>query len=72
MLIGVNCRDLRTLQVDFDRFESLAPELPAGFPWVAESGVRTAADARRVADLGYRLALVGSALMRSDDPAGLV
>ena len=39
---------------------------------VAESGLKTADDAAAVAGWGYRLALVGSALMRSDDPSGLV
>ena len=72
MLIGVNCRDLRTLEVDFPRFETLANRLPATLPWVAESGVQTAEQARHVADLGYRLALVGTALMRSDDPSAAV
>jgi indole-3-glycerol phosphate synthase len=70
-LIGVNTRDLRTLHVDPDRLAALAPELPAG-RCVAESGLHSAADAARVAAQGYRLALVGTALMRSDDPAGLI
>jgi len=70
-LVGVNTRDLRTLHVDPDRLAKLAPELPAG-QCVAESGLHDADDAARVAGLGYRLALVGTALMRSDDPAGLI
>jgi indole-3-glycerol phosphate synthase len=72
MLIGINCRDLRTLEVDFPRFEMLANQLPVALPWVAESGVQTAEQARHVADLGYRLALVGTALMRADDPSSAV
>ena len=68
LLIGVNCRDLRTLEVDFQRFETLAGQLPETIPWVAESGVQTAEQAAQVASLGYRLALVGTALMRSVDP----
>jgi indole-3-glycerol phosphate synthase len=70
-LVGVNTRDLRTLHVDPGRLASLAPELPAG-PCVAESGLHDAEDAARVAKLGYRLALVGTALMRSSDPAELI
>jgi indole-3-glycerol phosphate synthase len=70
ILAGVNCRDLKTLAVDFGRFETLAAALPAGLPAVAESGLEAPADAGRVAALGYRLALVGSALMRAGDPAG--
>ena len=69
VLTGVNCRDLRTLEVDFDRFESLASRLPAGLPTVAESGIATAADVQKITGLGYRLALVGSALMQSGDAA---
>ena len=68
MLIGVNCRDLRTLDVDFPRFEQLAGRLPPGMPWVAESGVTTPEQAGQVAGMGYDLALVGTALMRSEDP----
>jgi len=71
LLFGVNTRNLRSLHVDPDRLAKLAPALPAG-RCVAESGLHHADDAARVADLGYRLALVGTALMRSDDPAGLV
>jgi indole-3-glycerol phosphate synthase len=70
-LYGVNTRDLRTLHVDPDRLARLAPSLPAG-RCVAESGLHNADDATRVAGLGYQLALVGTALMRSDDPAALV
>ena len=69
LLLGVNCRNLRTLQVDFGRFAELAPQLPADLPWVAESGVDNPERAAEVAGLGYRLALVGTALMRADDPA---
>ena len=71
-LLGVNCRNLRSLQVDFEHFERMAPALPAGMPWVAESGVATAGQAATVARAGYRLALVGTALMRSADPAAAV
>jgi indole-3-glycerol phosphate synthase len=69
LLAGVNCRDLTTLQVVPERLLELAALLPAGVPHVAESGVTTAADARRIAAAGYELALVGSALMQASDPA---
>jgi indole-3-glycerol phosphate synthase len=68
VLAGVNCRNLRDLSVDFGRFAELAPRLPAHLPCVAESGIEGAAHAREVAKLGYRLALVGAALMRRPDP----
>ena len=71
LLAGVNCRDLATLEVVPGRLLELAPLLPGGVPPVAESGVADAEDARRLAAAGYRLLLVGSALMRDQDPAGL-
>ena len=71
LLVGVNTRNLRTLEVDSARLERLAPLLPDA-RCVAESGLKSADDAAAVAGLGYSLALVGSALMRSDDPAELI
>jgi indole-3-glycerol phosphate synthase len=71
LLAGVNSRDLQTLQVIPSRLEQLAGRLPRGIPRVAESGVGSAEDARRVAEAGYDLALVGSALMSGNDPATL-
>ena len=72
LLIGVNCRDLQTLQVVPDRFAELAPRLPHGWPAVAESGVASGKDARRMRRLGYRLALIGTALMSREDPVALL
>jgi indole-3-glycerol phosphate synthase len=71
LLAGVNSRDLATLQVVPSRLEQLARCLPTGIPRVAESGIGSAEDARRAAEAGYDLALVGSALMSGDDPAAL-
>ena len=68
LLLGVNCRDLATLQVVPGRLEELAPQLPAALPRVAESGLTAAADAARLAAAGYDLALVGSALMTGGRP----
>lgn len=72
LLVGVNCRDLATLQVVPDRLIELAKDLPANVLRVAESGVATPDDARRVATAGYDYALVGSALMTAADPTALV
>jgi indole-3-glycerol phosphate synthase len=72
VLVGVNCRDLSTLSVVPERFAELAPLLPPGAVAVAESGVATDGDACGVRLLGYRLALIGTALMREDDPAALL
>lgn len=71
LLFGVNTRNLRTLEVDTSRLKQLVAELPVG-PRVAESGIKAATDTSRVAAMGYSLALVGTALMRSDDPAALL
>jgi indole-3-glycerol phosphate synthase len=71
LLIGVNTRNLRTLAVDRSRLQNLAPLLPHA-RCVAESGLHVAADAAMVAGYGYRMALVGTALMRSDNPAALI
>jgi len=71
LLIGVNTRNLRTLEVDGDRLRNLASKLPDAI-CVAESGLHEPADAARVARWGYSMALVGTALMRSDNPAELV
>ncbi len=68
VLAGVNCRDLRDLNVRFERFAELAPFIPVELPTVAESGISSAADAATVSELGYELALVGSALMQSGRP----
>lgn len=72
LLIGVNARNLVTLEVDRERFVSLAPLLPITVPRVAESGLQTAEDVRDVARLGYNVALIGSALMRSPAAASLL
>jgi indole-3-glycerol phosphate synthase len=71
-LIGINTRDLRSFEVDKTRLERFGPLLPEGICSVAESGLLLADDAARVAEWGYQMALVGTALMRADDPAGLI
>lgn len=70
-LVGVNSRNLQTLQVVPDSLDALARTLPARYPRVAESGLATPADAARLARAGYSMALVGTALMSTDDPAAL-
>ncbi|MGH8141193.1 MAG: indole-3-glycerol phosphate synthase TrpC [Steroidobacteraceae bacterium] len=72
LLVGVNCRDLATLEVVPGRLTALAARLPAAAPRVAESGVLSGADAARLVAAGYDVALVGGALMQAADPAALV
>jgi indole-3-glycerol phosphate synthase len=69
VLMGLNCRNLETLAIDPRRFGVLRDKLPAGWPSVAESGVESPRDAAAVAALGYRLALVGTSLMKHKDAA---
>ena len=72
VLVGINCRDLETLKVVPQRFAALAPLLSADWLNVAESGVATSEDAREMRRLGYRLALIGTALMQSENPRALL
>ncbi len=71
-LVGVNQRDLVTFQVDHERAERMAAAIPAGVVKVAESGIRGADDARRLADAGYDALLVGESLVTSSQPAAAV
>jgi len=72
VLIGVNSRDLVTLAVDPSRFAALAPLLPDHLPWVAESGITRPEHAVEAVSLGYRLALAGTGLVTSPEPAATV
>jgi indole-3-glycerol phosphate synthase len=71
-LIGVNSRNLQTLALDPLRLKRFGPLLPGGVVCVAESGQHTAEDAADVAAWGYAMALVGTALMRADDPTMMI
>lgn len=71
-MIGVNARDLETLQVDAGVIEGLLPRIPAECVAVWESGVTGAADVRRAADVGADAVLVGSLLSAASDPAAAV
>jgi indole-3-glycerol phosphate synthase len=71
-IIGVNNRDLSTFAVSLETAELLAPELAGPGLTVAESGIWTRADARRMAACGYNAILVGEALVTSADPAALI
>ncbi len=66
--IGVNCRDLKTMEMDLTRHTEVARWLPDAVLRVAESGIKTAADVRRLRDVGYQAFLVGETLMRRGNP----
>jgi indole-3-glycerol phosphate synthase len=67
-IIGVNNRNLRTLAVDVDASFRLAARLPPGAVAVAESGLKTGADIRRLQAAGYRAFLIGERFMAAPDP----
>jgi indole-3-glycerol phosphate synthase len=71
-IIGVNNRDLRTFEVRLETALELAAAMPADVVRVAESGIRTVADVRRLCTVGYHACLVGEHLMTSEDPAAAV
>jgi indole-3-glycerol phosphate synthase len=70
--IGINNRDLRTFEIDLATTEKLRPLLPSTAIVVAESGVATREDARRLRNAGADALLVGETLMRSGDPAAAI
>jgi indole-3-glycerol phosphate synthase len=67
-VIGVNSRDLRTFDVDLNTALRLGEEIPAGVVRVAESGIHTSDDVRRLRDAGFDALLVGESLMKAADP----
>lgn len=71
-VIGVNNRNLKTLEVDLAQFGRLASLVPDTCTRVAESGIFTVDDARRVRDEGADAILVGEALVKHGDPATAV
>lgn len=68
-VIGVNSRDLKTLQVNLQVHTELVEAMPQQVLRVAESGIRTAADVERLLEAGFDAFLVGESLMRQPDPA---
>lgn len=71
-LIGINNRNLKTLDVDLATTERLAPEVPGDRVLVCESGLSTRGDLERMALVGARCFLIGDSLMRQEDIAGAV
>ena len=67
-LIGVNNRNLRTLDVDVRASEACAARIPSHVIAVSESGLKTADDLRRMRGLGYRAFLIGERFMTAADP----
>jgi indole-3-glycerol phosphate synthase len=71
-LIGINNRDLHSLEVDLETTFELLADVPAGTVVVAESGITQNEDVERLERAGVDAILVGEALMRADDPVRAV
>ena len=71
-VVGVNHRDLRTFEIDLGLTERLRKMIPERVVLVAESGIHSADDARRLHEAGADAILVGEELMRSPDPAARI
>ena len=67
-MIGVNNRNLKTMEVSLEPSFRLRERIPSGLPAVSESGIRTAADLERLAEAGFDAALIGERLMAAEDP----
>ena len=71
-IVGINVRNLKTLEVNNEHYASLAAHLPNSVIKVAESGVASIEDVRAYAGAGADAVLIGEALVRSGDPEGTV
>lgn len=67
-MIGINSRNLKTLDVDTQAFADLIPQIPAEIIRVAESGISTRGDVQGAQAAGASVILVGEALVKSGDP----
>ena len=71
ILIGINNRDLDTLEVKLETFEAIAPEIkpkiPESIPLIAMSGIESSEDATRMFDAGADALLVGTSIMHATD-----
>ena len=67
-IIGVNCRNLKTLEVNDKNFDLILPQLPASVLKVAESGISTRDQVLSVQELGAKAVLIGETLVRTGNP----
>ncbi len=71
-IIGINNRNLHSFSEDLSVFEELAPKVPHDKLIVAESGIKTGEDIRRMRKAGAHAVLIGTALMKSSNAYGLL
>lgn len=67
-IIGINNRNLNTLQIDMNTTFTLKREIPAGKIVVSESGIKTAQDIRKLQEAGIDATLIGTSFMETEDP----
>lgn len=67
-IVGVNSRNLKTLEIDLTLHEALVADIPGGVTAVAESGLTSGADLRRLRAAGYHAFLIGERFMSVPDP----
>jgi indole-3-glycerol phosphate synthase len=67
-IIGVNNRNLKTLEISLETSFQLRAKMPGGCVTVSESGIKTAADLRRIEDAGFDAVLIGERFMTQPDP----
>ena len=67
-IVGINCRNLQTMETDLSWFESVYGKLPVNCVKVAESGTKTNDDLNIISNLGYDAVLVGTSLMKTGAP----
>ena len=71
-IIGVNARNLKTLEIDLSNFRSLLPLIPSEIYRIAESGIATIHDVKLAMQSGANAILVGETLVKSGDPAASI
>lgn len=71
-IIGVNARNLKTLEIDLSNFRSLLPRIPTEIYRIAESGIATIEDVKLAKESGASAILVGETLVKSGDPASTI
>ncbi|KXA97337.1 hypothetical protein AKJ40_02625 [candidate division MSBL1 archaeon SCGC-AAA259M10] len=71
-LVGINNRDLKSMEIDLSRFERIINSIPEGLVTVSESGIEKRQDVERVTKAGADAVLVGTAMMESTDVKGKV
>jgi len=71
-IIGVNARNLKTLEIDLNNFTSLLPRVPSKIYSIAESGIATIDDVKLACSAGAQAILVGETLVKSGDPVASI